>query len=306
MATKGLGKPSPLDEAAKRYNELFDENGEPIYEYTNTSTANIISPYYGGDERMQTEVDKAKSYGASRGGKFAEQTKEAYDKLSQPVFTQFGKTKSYYKPNTQFAIENDDNFYPAIGIKGGEPLKAERDRLKAYKADSMNPEDKKKFEEFLKSNGFDLNIYEKSLGKDYGRSALEHESGHNFTNPFAYGDENGGSMYAVKKVDEEGRPADHMADPVELVNVVGRIQRERFKKGEGRFEGEGDLKNYVRKTPYDKAIEGYSPEAIRGWKTLYEEQDPSKPEVNWLLDYASKLAPALVKNQRPTGLGSYS
>lgn len=298
-----LGKSSPLDKPAKNYNELFDENGEPIYNLTNISMANMASPYYGGNEKMQAEIEKAKNYGASRGKQFADQTKEAYDKFYDPVLAQFDRASSSYKNKARPEGE-EGGIYPFVKVKGGEYLAKERDKLKLYKSNSMTPDDKKKFEEFMKVNAFTPESYEKSLGKDYVASATEHEIGHHFTGPFAYGD--GGPMYAVKNTNEEGAPSNYMAEPSELVNVVGRIQRERFKKGEGRFEGENDLKDYVRKTPYDKAIQGYSPEAIRGWKALYEEQDASKPDVKWLLDYASQLAPAVVKNNRKTGLGSYS
>jgi len=298
-----LGKTSPLDKPAKRYNELFDENGNPVYDLTNISMANMASPYYGGGERMQAEVEKAKRYAASMGGQFADQTREAYDKFSDPILAQFDRATSNYNAKARPEGEGGD-IYPFVKIKGGKYLEKERDKLKLYKSNSMTPDDKKKFEEFMKVNAFTPESYEKSLGKDYVASAAEHEIGHHFTKPFVYGD--GGPMYAVKNVDKEGTPSNYMAEPSELVNVIGRIQRERFKKGEGRFEGEKDLKDYVRKTPYEKAIEGYSPEAIRGWKALYEEQDASKPNVKWLLDYASQLAPALVKNSRKTGIGSYS
>ena len=298
-----LGKSSPLDKPARKYSELFDENGNPIYDITNTSMANMVSPYYGGDKQMQAEVDKARRFAESKGGKLASQSREAYQKFYEPVITQFDANSSYYAEEAQ-PLGKSGDVYPMIKIKGGEALAEQRNRLKKYKAGSMAPAEKNEFERFLKENGYDLNSYEKHLGKNFVASALEHEAGHHGTSPFAYG--NGGPMYAVKNANDKGEPSNYMAEPGELVNVIGRIQRERFKKGEGRFENEEDLKNYVKKTPYKKAIEGYSPEAIRGWKTLYEEQDSSKPDIKWLLDYASELAPALVKNKKSTGLGSYS
>lgn len=295
-----LGKTSPLSVPARSYDELFDQEGNPLLNLTNTSMEEMIKPYYGGSKNLDAEVEKARRYAELTGGDFYDKAKQFYGRIKDPVLTQFERETSDF---AQEGPEVGGKQWPFVRVSGKSGVAEDMARFEDYKAGKMSEEDKKKFEKFMAGNGLTPETFGEFFGKKRVPSTLEHEIGHYATRPLV--ENNGERMYAVKNANEEGKPDSYMAKPSELVNVVGRIQRERFKKGEGRFEGEKDLKEYVKKTPYEKAIEGYSPEAIRGWKTLYEEQDASKPEVNWLLDYASKLAPSLVKNQGPTGLGSY-
>jgi len=292
---------SPLSSPARSYDELFDEEGEPLFNLTNTSMEEMIKPYYSGNKNLDAEVEKARRYAELTGGDFYEQAKQFYGKIKDPVLTQFNRETSDFAPE---GPEVDGKKWPFVRVSGKEGIAEDMARFEEYKAGKMSEEDKKKFEKFMSGNGLTPETFGDFFGKKRVPSTLEHEIGHYATRPFV--ENNGERMYAVKNANEEGKPDNYMAKPSELVNVVGRIQRERFQKGEGRFEDKDALKDYVKKTPYEKAIQGYSPEAIRGWKALYEEQDASKPDVKWLLDYASQLAPAMVRNSRKTGLGSYS
>ena len=64
-----------------------------------------------------------------------------------------------------------------------------------------------------------------------------------------------------------------------------------------RFENPNELKTFVESTPFESATEGYSDEAKRTWKVLYENRGGDTKDKNPLplLEWSSMIVPALVQ-----------
>lgn len=95
---------------------------------------------------------------------------------------------------------------------------------------------------------------------------------------------------------------DHLTKPIEAINVLGRVNRERFKQTGSRFDGES-LSKYIdleNKKPEDERFSGFSIdskqmlEALRRSKNgEYEEEEKGS-----FFRESAKLIPALVKNEK--------
>jgi hypothetical protein len=148
-------------------------------------------------------------------------------------------------------------------------------------------------------NGFkDANDALQSIQKnDFIGNLMEHEYGHAYSRGAGID-----AGYANKQSDV----ASYMSNPSELTNGLGKIQRETFRLTGRRFEKPDELRAFIQSTPFDKATEGYSDEAKRTWRFLYENkegQTDGKNKLMPVIDWASQVAPAFVKSNKQFDLG---
>jgi len=244
--------------------------------YESSGTANLAGiinkKYYAG--KLRSEVEKAKSYsqesGVNKIGRGID-----YNKIYEKIPYKSGA----YEP--QYDAEKN-----LITIFRQENVKNRLENWKDY-----NKKTHKEAEQFAIRNGYDsVDALTRDLkNPDYFRSVLEHEYGHPYSR--GVGASSDGEKANYKYVSPK-----YMADPKELANGLGRIQRETYQLTGRRFEDPNELKAYVESTPYEKGTEGYSEEAKRTWNLLYENKGvkESEDKVAPILDWSSRIAPALV------------
>jgi len=245
-------------------------------QYESSGTANLAGiinkKYYAG--KLRSEVEKAKSYsqesGVNKIGRGID-----YNKIYEKIPYKSGD----YEP--QYDAEKN-----LITIFRQEDVKNRLENWKDYIKKTP-----KEAEQFAIRNGYDsVDALTRDLkNPDYFRSVLEHEYGH----PYSRGV---GVSSDGEKADYKYVSPKYMADPKELANGLGRIQRETYQLTGRRFEDPNELKAYVESTPYEKGTEGYSEEAKRTWNLLYENKGvkESEDKVAPILDWSSRIAPALV------------
>jgi hypothetical protein len=245
-------------------------------QYESSGTANLAGvinqKYYAG--KLRSEVEKAKAYsqesGVNKIGRGID-----YNKIYEKIPYKSGDYEPQY--------DADKNL---ITMFRQEDVKNRLENWKDYI--KKTPQ---KAEQFAIRNGFDsVEALTRELkNPDYFRSALEHEYGHPYSR--GVGASSGGEKADYKFVSDR-----YMADPRELANGLGRIQRETYQLTGKRFENPNELKAYVESTPFEKGTEGYSDEAKRTWNLLYENKGVKEGEdkLTPLLDWSSKIAPALV------------
>jgi hypothetical protein len=253
--------------------------------YESSGTANLAGlinqKYYAG--KLRSEVEKAKAYsqesGVNKIGRGID-----YNKIYEKIPYKSGDYNPEYNAEkneiTMFRQENAQK------------------RLQAWKKDVRDKF--KEAQQFAIDAGFDsVDAVTRELqNPDNFRSILEHEYGH----PYSRGV---GALSGGEKADYKYVSDKYMADPRELANGLGRIQRETYQLTGRRFEDPNELKAYVESTPYEKGTEGYSEEAKRTWNLLYENKGVKESEdrVAPILDWSSRIAPALVDvNRRLDGV----
>jgi len=254
-------------------------------QYESSGTANLAGiinkKYYAG--KLRSEVEKAKAYsqesGVNKIGRGID-----YNKIYEKIPYKSGD----YEP--QYDAEKN-----LITIFRQENVKNRLENWKDYI--KKTPQEA---EQFAIRNGYDsVDALTRDLkNPDYFRSVLEHEYGH----PYSRGV---GASSDGEKADYKYVSDKYMADPRELANGLGRIQRETYQLTGRRFEDPNELKAYVESTPFEKGTEGYSEEAKRTWNLLYENKGVKEGEdkLTPLLDWSSKIAPALVDvNRRLDGV----
>ena len=243
--------------------------------YESSGTANLAGiinkKYYGG--KLEEEVSKAKQYAKESGVEDIGSGID-YNKIYEKIPYKSGDYEPQYKPKenliTTFReedlnkrINNWENF-----------VKQEPDEAEKY-AIGNGFESAKELTSALKN-------------PDYYRSVLEHEYGHPYTRGVGIS-KNEESLYSAKF-------PSYMAEPIELSNGLARIQRETYQLTGRRFENPNELKSFVDTTPFDEATSGYSDEAKRTWRVLYQNKDVNKKSGSPipLLEWSSMIAPALV------------
>jgi len=254
-------------------------------QYESSGTANLAGiinkKYYAG--KLRSEVEKARAYsqesGVNKIGRGID-----YNKIYEKIPYKSGD----YEP--QYDAEKN-----LITIFRQENVKNRLENWKDYIKKTP-----KEAEQFAIRNGYDsVDALTRDLkNPDYFRSVLEHEYGHPYSR--GVGASSGGEKADYKYVSDK-----YMADPRELANGLGRIQRETYQLTGRRFEDPNELKTYVESTPYEKGTEGYSEEAKRTWNLLYENKGvkESEDKVAPILDWSSRIAPALVGvNRRLDGV----
>jgi hypothetical protein len=129
---------------------------------------------------------------------------------------------------------------------------------------------------------------------------IEHEAGH-----IAYPEGSQEKLTRKNSSTQDGSldmAVDHLTKPIEAINVLGRVNRERFKQTGSRFDGES-LSKYIdleNKKPEDERFSEFSTDAKQMLEALrrskngeYEEEEKGS-----FFRESAKLIPALVKNEK--------
>lgn len=240
-----------------------------------TSLAEIIDPkYYGGN--LENELKKARSYSTESGygtgldySKITEKIPLSKTETGEPSYDPRKNVVNLFDKNQlNSAINNWKNMVMA------------------------NPSEAN---EWAIANGFESaeDLTRQMTSPEYMQSVLEHEYGHPYTRTEVIGKPGQSSRKLYMDVSQK-----YMGQPDELINGLARIQREAYSLGGKRFENPVELKNFVESVPYEKAVEGYSDEAKRTWRVLYENRGIERKNKNIplpLLEWSSKIIPALVQ-----------
>ena len=235
----------------------------------NVSLSEMITPYYGGEETLKSEIEKAKTSSLENNLSI----KMDYDKIGEkiPVSSSNYRESSYSNKNKD--VEIVDPYTMAFLNK--EILDLEK---------SSNPEDIKNFNKFLYANYYKKQDLENSIENPVSNfiGTLEHEVGHHS----AIGEN-------VKK------GPTHMDRPSELANQLGRIQREAFYLYGQRFTPETltDFMEQQKVVPEDERFQNFSPDTRRGLRKILDlHTSPSDSDYR-NYQYVKKVIPQFVKNE---------
>jgi hypothetical protein len=235
----------------------------------NVSLSEMIAPYYGGEETLKSEIEKAKTSSLENNLSI----KMDYDKIGEkiPVSSSNYRESSYSNKDKDVVIV--DPYTMAFLNK--EILDLEK---------SSNPEDIKNFNKFLYANYYKKQDLENSIENPVSNfiGTLEHEVGHHS----AIGEN-------VKK------GPTHMDRPSELANQLGRIQREAFYLYGKRFTPETltDFMEQQKVVPDDERFQNFSPDTRRGLRKILDLHiSPSDSDYR-NYQYVKKVIPQFVKNE---------
>jgi len=265
----------------------FHENPDLLKQYKdllttgkqNISLGEIIAPYYGGEQTLQSEIEKAKTYAWERQSNIPESDlgmKMDYAKIEEKIPVSSGEyAASYYSPTDKKVVIQE----PVTGAyQAGKILEL---------GESPDYENKKAFDKILYKNFYTKEELQKRLENPVTDfiGTVEHEVGHHVT--------------TGKNVEEKFLGATHMDKPVELANQLGRIQREAFFLYGKRFTPDTleDFINQQKAIPENERFQNFSPDTRRGLRKLldtYKASKISKPDLEeW--ESAKKSIPEFVQ-----------
>ena len=246
----------------------------------NISLGEMISPYYGGEETLKSEIEKAKASSLENNSNPSViqndlGMKMDYDKIGEKIPV----------TNTRYSAANYNRTDKKAVVQ--EPVTAtewsER-RIRSEK--STDPEIAKELGKFVYQNNYTKEDY-KNLSKNpltNFTGDLEHEVGHHAT---------------TGKDIEKFLGATHMDKPVELANQLGRIQREAFYLYGQRFTPETltDFMEQQKVVPDDERFQNFSPDTRRGLRKILDlHTSPSDSDYR-NYQYVKKVIPQFVKNE---------
>lgn len=259
-------------ELLKPYKDLLTTNQQ------NISLSEIISPYYGGEETLKSEIEAAKAYAAdpTKTKTYPDfKLKMDYEKIGEKIPVSSIKGKSTYNHQTKSAT-----------VSGTDTVLLNAARL----LDMQKSEDPKQQE--MLQNWVDTNLitkkdiqerFENPVSTSIGD--IEHEVGHHST----LGDEN-------KFI---GMSRTHMSKSDELANQLGRIQREAFYLYGKRFTPEtfDDFIEQQKAIPEEERFQNFSPDTRRGLREILNSKElPAYPKsFRALFDVAKESIPEFVK-----------
>jgi hypothetical protein len=259
----------------KQYKDLLTTGQQ------NISLGEIISPYYGGEEAMQSEVEKAKAYAVQRQTGTPESNlgmKMDYEKIAEKIpVSSVENSASYYSPADKQAVVQ-------------EPIAAATSTGKILEM-GMSPDAEKQntFQNFLYKNLYTKEDLQKRFENPVSDflGTVEHEVGHN--------------VATGKQVGEKLLGATHMDKPDELANQLGRIQREAFYLYGKRFTPE-ELEDFIsqqKAIPENERFQNFSPDTRRGLRKLmdvYKASRISRPDLkDW--EEIKQTIPEFVMNK---------
>jgi hypothetical protein len=224
----------------------------------NISLGEMIAPYYGGEQALQSEIEKAKAYALERQSNIPESDlgmKMDYEKIGEKIPVSSGEyAASYYSPADKKAIIQE----PVTGAyQAGKILKL---------GESPDYENKKALDKILFKNLYTKEDLQKRFENPVTDfiGTVEHEVGHHAT--------------TGKEVEEKLLGATHMDKPVELANQLGRIQREAFFLYGKRFTPE-ELEDFIsqqKSIPENEQFQNFSPDTRRGLRKLLDTYKASR------------------------------
>jgi len=247
--------------------------------------ASFISPYYG--EQFNNEVKKAKFENT----KLKVLTNESYPALFEEIpYEKKSRSSAYYTP-IQKSVK-----VPSVTLTGPEGQAVRKENAPILEKWLNMPKDSEEYK--AAKENIEGNAYGST--EDYADTSgtAEHEFGHHYAKPSPelknkIGGKFGGEVgeqYLIKQT--------HIAKPDEVVNSLGRLQRETFKATGKRYDSEG-FKKLIQsgKTPDYLTPEGRR--VINHMRFQFKDRENSKSEADKYLETVSKLIPALVKNEEP-------
>lgn len=245
----------------------------------NISLGEIISPYYGGEESLKSEIEAARAY-ASNNPKYPEfDIKMDYEKIGEKLPVSSGEYGfSSFDPESK-------------SIKLESPNAALLTTAKLLEMSKSQDDEKQKlFQKFIDQNVYLKEDIQKRFENPVSDfiGTLEHEVGHY---PTYSGEE--------KQI---GLSGTHMSKTSELANQLGRIQREAFYLYGKRFTPETfqDFLEQQKSIPEEQRFQNFSPDTRRGLREIYRSmQLPEYPKsFRKLFDVSKDLIPGFVfKNQ---------
>jgi hypothetical protein len=249
----------------------------------NVSLSEMIAPYYGGEETLKSEIEKAKASSLEdKTNVFNSPAishnlgmKMDYDKIGEKIPVSSGDYNSSYS-RTNKDIKITDPYKSASSIR--EILNLEK---------SSNPQDVRNFSKFLQKNNYTKQELEKSIENPISDfiGVLEHEVGHHSAKG--------------KDIEESLFGATHMDKPVELANQLGRIQREAFYLYGKRFTPETltDFMEQQKVVPDNERFQNFSPDTRRGLRKILDlHTSPSDSDYRDY-QYVKKVIPEFVKTK---------
>jgi hypothetical protein len=250
----------------------------------NISLGEMISPYYGGEETLKSEIEKAKASSLEdKTNVFNSPAishnlgmKMDYDKIGEKIPVSSGEyAASYYSPTDKKAIIQE----PVTGAY----LTSEILKL----GESPDYENKKAFDKILFKNLYTKEDMQKRFENPVTDfiGTLEHEVGHHSA--------------TGKDIEEKFLGATHMDKPVELANQLGRIQREAFYLYGQRFTPETltDFMEQQKVVPDNERFQNFSPDTRRGLRKILDlHTSPSDSDYRDY-QYVKKVIPEFVKTK---------
>jgi len=251
--------------------------------------ASFISPYYG--EQFNNEVKNAKFQNLKldllTNNKAL--TNESYSALFEEIpYEKKGLSSSYYTP-VQEGVK-----VPSVKLTGPEGQAITQENAAILEKWLSKPKDSEKYK--AAKDSIEGNAYGSTADYADASGTAEHEFGHHYARASPEVRKEIGDIYGGKVGEQYVIKQTHIAKPDELVNALGRLQRETFKATGKRYDPEG-FKELIKsgKTPDYLTPEGQR--AINHMRFQYKDRGPSMADK--YLDTVSKLVPALVKNEEP-------
>lgn len=240
----------------------------------NISLGEMISPYYGGEESLKSEIEKAKEYSQSNISKPELGMKMDYEKIGEKIPISSGQyASSFYSPTDKI-----------VTMQEPVTLASEYKKISELEKEP-NDEKTKDLNKFLYKNLYtkkDIEeIYKNPISGFMG--TLEHEVGHHAT--------------TGKTIEKSLFGSTHMDKPVELANQLGKIQREAFYLYGNRFTPESfrDFIDQQKSVPENERFQNFSPDTRRGLKKIFNLYvSPSDTEFKYYQEVEKSL-PEFVK-----------
>lgn len=246
------------------------------------SLGEIISPYYGGEKALKSEIEAAREYSldTSKPKKYPEfDIKMDYEKIGEKLPISSG----------QYGFSSFDPESKSIKLESPNAALLTTAKLLEM-SKSQDDEKKKLFQKFIDQNVYLKEDIQKRFENPVSDfiGTLEHEVGHY---PTYSGEE--------KQI---GLSGTHMSKTSELANQLGRIQREAFYLYGKRFTSETfqDFLEQQKSIPEEQRFQNFSPDTRRGLREIYRSmQLPEYPKsFKILFDVAKESIPEFVLNKQ--------
>lgn len=260
-------------ELGKPYKDILTKGQQDI------SLGEMISPYYGGEESLQSEIEAAKAYAA--------------DPTKTKTYPDFKLKMDYEKIGEKIPVASKESsishFNPETkSVEVEKPNNALLQTAKLLEmSQSQDPEQQKLFQQILAKNVYTKKDIEERFQNPVSDfiGTLEHEVGHYPTLP-----------ETEAKI---GLSGTHISNKSELANQLGRIQREAFYLYGKRFTSEtfDDFIEQQKAIPEEERFQNFSPDTRRGLREILNSKElPAHPKsFRALFDVAKESIPEFVK-----------
>jgi hypothetical protein len=254
------------------------------YGKQNISLGEMIAPYYGGEETLKSEIEKAK----------ASSLEDKTNVFNSPAISHdLGMKMDYDKIGEKIPVSSTRQYQPYYNrtdknaVVQDPVTAAEQSAMVVELEKSSDPKNVKGFNKFVYQNNYTKEDYKNLSENPFTNftGTLEHEVGHHST--------------TGKDIEERLFGATHMDKPVELANQLGRIQREAFYLYGQRFTPETltDFMEQQKVVPEDERFQNFSPDTRRGLRKILDLHiSPSNYDYRDYL-YVKKVIPEFVKNE---------